>query len=237
MVDFVKSIKEPFLNWKALFLGIVVGAIPIVDILLIGFGLGTARKVFRGKRKPMSWWNMPQILYDSIAGFSITACYFLPFFFILVFLAGPAFVRIAVEVAKSGLIESALVGTSPFELASMISLLSEKLAGIVAENSAVLTIVGAVGVILYYLLPFALVNYARKHHAVAAFDASEIRRAFNPKYFFYWVLFHFYILTLFTVLSLFFFLPILNLLLAGFILFVYFSSGFNLTAHLLVEAH
>lgn len=235
MVDFIRALKAPFSNRMALILGIAIGAIPVVDIFLIGFGLGTAKRIFHKKRKPMTWWHMTQLVFDSIAGFAIIACYFLPFFLLSVFLAGPALVRIFIAVNQSGLIGNALVGTSPFKLASIIALLSSRLMAIAAENFAVLAIAGLTGLILYYVLPFALASYARKQYTAAAFEAGEIKRAFSSKYFFYWVLFHFYILTLFVVLSLFFFLPILNFLLAGFILFVYFSTGFNLTAQLFLE--
>jgi len=235
MVDFVESLKNPIINWKALLLGIAIGAMPVINILLVGFGLGEAKRLIRGKKKPMSWWGMSQILCDSIAGFAIMLCYFLPFFLLLIFLAGPVLVKVLVIVNQSGLVENALWGTSPFKLASIITSLSGKLAVIAANNLEVLALTSLVGITLYYLLPFSLVNYARKQEARSAFSAREIKRAFNPKYFFYWALFHFYILVLFVVLSLLFFLPILNFLLAGFMLFIYFSTGFNLFTQLFTE--
>lgn len=235
MVDFIESLKSPFRNWKALLLGIAIGAMPVINILLVGFGLGEAKRLIRGKKKPMTWWGMSQILYDSIAGLAITLCYFLLFFLLLAVLAGPILVKVLMVVKQSGLVENALWGTSPFKLASIISSLSGKLAVIATDNLEILAFTSLVGITFYYLLPFSLVNYARKQEAGSAFSAREIKRAFNPKYFFYWALFHFYILVLFVVLSLLFFLPILNFLLDGFMLFVYFSTGFNLFTQLFIE--
>ena len=87
----------------------------------------------------------------------------------------------------------------------------------------------------YYILPFGLVNFALEGKIMSAFDVKAIRKAFSPGYFAYWLLLHVYIAVLFSVLSALFFLPVLNFLLAGFILFVYASTGFNLYTQLFLE--
>ena len=106
---------------------------------------------------------------------------------------------------------------------------------LVAKNALFIVPIALIGLAFYFILPFALINFWRENKFAAAFDLRRVKKAFTAKYLFYWLLFHFYIAVLFYVLGLIFFLPVINFLLAGFILFVYFSSGFNLAAQLFVE--
>jgi len=210
----------------------VLGAFPFFNFLLLGFGLGESKLVLRGKKTPMRWWHIGHILHDSANAFAIIVFYLSPFFLASILFLGSVLIEPINAVDHSNIVSKAVYGTNPFELGAIALGLARELALIVSENLFVFAPVLLLGFAFYFILPFALINYVRKRKIMAAFETEVIKRALNPKYFFYWLLFHFYLGVLFVVLSLLFFLPIVNFLLVGFILFVYSSTGFNLFTQL-----
>lgn len=55
MVEFVEAIKKPFSDLKTLGIGAIVGAIPIVNLLVSGYGAKTAEDVLNKKNKLRDW--------------------------------------------------------------------------------------------------------------------------------------------------------------------------------------
>jgi len=235
MVEFIESLKRPFSNWKALLLGIAIGALPVVNLLLIGFALGEAERVLLGWKKPMKWWHMGRIVHNSIAGFAVTVFYLSPVILAAIFFLGPLAAEMVGIVDQSMLVQKAVWGTSPFELAAIAGEVGGQLAEVAAENTLFIAPIALLALAFYYLLPVGLVNFALEGKIMAAFDIRATRRAFNLKYLAYWLLFHVCIAVLFSFLSVLFFLPVLNFLLVGFILFFYASAGFNLYTRLYLE--
>ncbi len=236
MADFVKALKVPFSSIKTLAIGVLIGAIPVVNLLLLGFGLSEAQRELRGKKKRVKWWHMHPIAYNSLASFAIASFYFSPFFLFTLFFLTPvtdAFAKIAGE---SMLLELALWGANPVALAKIFAQTIALLEPVLAENAFFALAALLLAFLPYYVLPFALVNFARKKKAIAAFEWKTLKKAFSAKNFLYWLLFHFYLLALFSVISLLFFSPALNFLVAGSMLFVFFTTGFNLFAQLFSES-
>jgi len=235
MINFVETLKRPFANVLALILGIGIGALPVVNILLLGFGAGEAERVLHKQKKPMKWWHMHAILRDSISAFAVTLFYLSPFILASFIFLGQ-FIADAINISnETKLLDLALFGAAPFEFAVIIFNSGGQLLELATQNIFFIAPIALLGSILYYVLPFALINFWREDKFIAAFDLGKVGKAFTSKYLFYWLLFHFYIAVLFYALGLLFFLPVINFLLAGFILFVYFSSGFNLAAQLFAE--
>lgn len=235
MINFLEAVKRPFADCKALVLGIVIGALPLVNFLLLGFGLGEAERTLHGRRKAMNWWDMCNILYKSTAAFAISVFYFSPVIMAAIFFLGPFIVELSSIINESGLIQLALWGSSPFELAKISMDAVNQISILVSENIFLIVPIVFLALLFYYILPFALINFVREEKAIEAFNSKIVRKALKPEFFFYWFLFHLYLFVLSAFLSLFFFLPLINFLLGGFILFVYFSSGFNLFTQLFLE--
>lgn len=55
MVDFVEAIKKPFSDLKTLGIGSIIGAIPLVNLLVTGYGAKTAEDVMGKKNKLRAW--------------------------------------------------------------------------------------------------------------------------------------------------------------------------------------
>jgi len=235
MVDFVEALKRPFANWLALILGIGIGALPVVNFLLLGFAAGEAERELNRIKKPMKWWHMHAILRDSISAFAVTLFY-LSQFILASFIFLGQFIADAINIShETKLLQLAFFGAAPFEFAVIVFSSGTQLLELAMQNILFIAPISLLGLVLYFILPFALINFWRENKFGAAFDLKRVKKAFTSKYLFYWLLFHFYICVLFYALSLLFFLPIVNFLLAGFVLFIYFSSGFNLAAQLFLE--
>ncbi len=55
MVDFVEAMKKPFSDLKTLGIGAIIGAIPLVGLLITGYGAKTAEDVMGKKNKLRAW--------------------------------------------------------------------------------------------------------------------------------------------------------------------------------------
>ena len=236
MVDFLEALKRPFASLNSLVIGVFIGALPFVNILLLGFGLGEAERVLFHRKKPVKWWHIGSIITDSIAAFAVTVFYFSPVIMGAIFFLGPLAAEIVWVIEKSMIVHYALGGSNPFLLAGLSLAVLGEIARLTAENALLIAPFFLLGLAFYYILPFALVNFARRREIMAAFDFKAVRKAFSAGYLFYWLLFHLYLFALFAVLSVLFFLPVLNFLLGGFILFIYATTGFNLFTQLFLEA-
>lgn len=236
MADFIEALKRPFSNLKALLVGTCLGALPLLNLLLLGFGLGEVEKELNINHKQVKWWHMNRILYNTTAAIAVIVFYFSPVILGAIFFLGPVVVRFIGIMQETMIVQLALLGTSPFELGSLSLIVGKKLTKLLMNNIPLVAPIALVALLFYYLLPFALIGFVRDQQIRSAFDWRVVREAFTLKYLFYWLLFHFYLFTLFIVLSLLFFLPFLNFLLVGFMLFIGVSTGFNLFSQVFLES-
>lgn len=73
MVDYNTAIKLPFSDWKKFWIGSLVGIIPIVNFILVGFGLKTAVD-----RKLSNFSNPGELFVTGFLGVIISLIYFIP---------------------------------------------------------------------------------------------------------------------------------------------------------------
>ncbi|MEM0360531.1 MAG: DUF4013 domain-containing protein [Candidatus Diapherotrites archaeon] len=237
MANFFEAIKRPFADRKALVLGTAIGALPGVNIFLLGFGLLESERLLSKRRKPLGWWQMEGITSTTICAFAIILAYFLPVAFVSIFFLSPLLARVGQMFYNpgTGLLWLAQIGFNPFVLFNLFIGVCEKLAVLFLENLYSVLPVALVGVFFYYVLPFALVNFVKKESLVEAFNFEVVKGVFSFDYFLLWIFFHLYVYILFSVLAFFFFLPVINFLLFGFVSFVFVSSGANLFTQLFME--
>ena len=55
MVNYVEAMKKPFSDLKTLGIGAVIGAIPLVNLLISGYAVKTAQDVMSKKNKLRAW--------------------------------------------------------------------------------------------------------------------------------------------------------------------------------------
>ncbi len=80
MVDYVSAIKRPFQDIPTLIIGIIVGFIPIVGLLNLGYAVGAARTAQKGE-KSLPKWDPNQIvtyIKDLVFVLIISIIYELP---------------------------------------------------------------------------------------------------------------------------------------------------------------
>ncbi|MCX6802320.1 MAG: DUF4013 domain-containing protein [Candidatus Diapherotrites archaeon] len=235
MASFMQALKRPFADKKALVLGTAIGALPGVNILVLGFGLAESDRLLNSRRRPLGWWQMEGIMSKTIAAFAIAAIYFLPVILVSTFFLRPFLSAAAGIIGNSGFISLALWGNSPFELFRILMGLGAELSVLVASNFSLVLPAALLGLLFYYVLPFALVNFVKKGSIAEAFNSKIVRDSFSADYFVLWVFFHIYVYILFSALAFFFFLPVLNFVLLGFVSFVSVTTAANLFTQVFME--
>jgi hypothetical protein len=237
MASFMQALKRPFVDKKALVLGMAIGALPGVNILLLGFGLAESDRLLNSRRRPLGWWQMEGIMSKAIAAFAIITIYFLPVILVSTFFLGPLLKEAGGIIDNSGIgvFWLAQWGFNPFVLSSILMETAGKLEALFLANFSAVLPVALLGLLFYYVLPFALVNFVKKGSIAEAFNFKIVRDSFSADYFALWVFLHLYIYILFSALAFFFFLPVLNFVLLGFVSFVSVTTAANLFTQVLME--
>ncbi len=173
MVKHWDSLKRPFSDWKKLGIGFLVSIVPIVNLMMTGYGLKCAQSAAKKKIKGLpEWEKFWELFVKGLVVMIIGLIYVLPA--LLLFLIG-AFNGISQLGGFDTLLDaldggddaitlyygSLLLMAWPWFLAGFILLL-----------------------FLLYLTPMATMNYAMKGKFRAAFDFRQVlRKTFTSKLF------------------------------------------------------
>lgn len=182
MIDFRWAVGRPFSNTKNLKIGIILGAIPIVNILtVLGYGMNSVKGAAEKKALP-KWENIVDHITKSIIGIITGSIYMLPAFIVAYLFTGFKLQMIifdqTIDLVTFGFVKGGIVG---------------------------LFLAFILAVIAAYLLPLALMRYVLKNKFSEAFALSKlVKRALNTDYFVAWieaVIYLLIILFIFGVLS------------------------------------
>ncbi|MFA5381753.1 MAG: DUF4013 domain-containing protein [Candidatus Micrarchaeia archaeon] len=183
MTDFVNAITKPFSDMKSLGIGIVLGAIPIVNMLTInGFGLNCAKHA--EKKTLPKWENIVDHITKSIMGAIASFVYLLP----------------------------AIIVGAIFMATILMSVLTSATSGVTDPMALINSVLtgGIIGVILFvilallavFLIPLALTRYVLKDKFGEAFAFGKIiKRALTGEYIITWIVYIIYAIVLSVILS------------------------------------
>jgi len=146
MSRFGEGARNPFSDTKTLLIGTIIGAIPIVGILLTGYFVKSLEKELKGG-KPVSWTNFPDLIVKALLGLVITLIYSIPAALVLL-------------IAGADL----PVGADYFDSFSLA----------LASGNIVYYIGLALLIVTVLVIPMALVNYAKEGKFTAAFQFSKV---------------------------------------------------------------
>ena len=157
MVDYMGAIKKPFEDLTTLVIGIVIGIIPIVQLLNTGYGVLTAKKVLAGDKKLMAW-DFGKIVDMIIA-------------IIMVII-----IVIVYSIPGTALALLGLAGAIGILLANVANPLNAigAIGTAIAAGGLFLLLAGLIWLVAILLLPMAIMNYAQKNSITAAFDLGTI---------------------------------------------------------------
>jgi len=80
MVDYAAAIKKPFGDTQTAIIGIILGFIPLISLLVNGYGIGIARKVVNNDNKLPKWdpGQIIQYIKDFVFAIIIGIVYMIP---------------------------------------------------------------------------------------------------------------------------------------------------------------
>tara|TARA_Y100000310_G_C20552610_1_gene748880 strand:- start:255 stop:929 length:675 start_codon:yes stop_codon:yes gene_type:complete len=159
MVDYAAAIKKPFSDMQTLGIGIILGAIPVINFLVTGYGIGVARKVAKKDNKLPKWdpGQIIQYIKDFVIGLVISLVYMIPAG-ILFIIGGALAIGTIISAATSGNAEAAIGG-----LVGAIAA-----GGIFLIIGAILAVVGGLMAIM------GVISYAKQGSIGAAFQFGTI---------------------------------------------------------------
>ncbi|MFH1696377.1 MAG: DUF4013 domain-containing protein [Candidatus Diapherotrites archaeon] len=158
MVDYMAAIKKPFGNLQAAGIGTIVGLIPLVNLLLNGYGLQTAKKTLNKDNSLPGWTNnIGDLIVKTIMAIIIGIIYSIPATVVIVIGAMAAITPIL------GAISS---GSADALMPAIMGALA--VGGIFFLIGALLALLGAVLTIM------GLMNYLKEGKFGAAFAIGKL---------------------------------------------------------------
>ena len=160
-MDFINSLKRPFIDLKKLFFGLVFTIIPVLNFFSLGFILQSAKLTLKKKNSLPQWNNFKDLFIDGIYFFIINVIYFIPaMLFLGIFY---------------------LIGVGIF---SKYLSLSQQLNYLFYLSLPIILFT----ILADYLLPVGLINYIKKREFSASFHFKSIFKIrFTVKYFLNWL--------------------------------------------------
>ncbi|RLG69353.1 MAG: hypothetical protein DRO07_02450 [Candidatus Iainarchaeum archaeon] len=187
MVSFGTAIKRPFQDLKTAIIGIILGIIPVVNILTVpGFALRNAKKSLEGDDSLLSWEDWRDIIVKSIILLVITFIYTLPVTVLVLALFG------SVIFSLIGTISSTQAGYAM--LFPLVTTAAPDSAVMSQISATVNTMLGAVLILavlalfIAFILPMAVMHWLKEENISAAFRlGSVIKRSFTGPYVIAWI--------------------------------------------------
>ncbi|MCC7552570.1 DUF4013 domain-containing protein [Candidatus Micrarchaeota archaeon] len=223
MTDFANAIKKPFSDMKNLGIGVVLGAIPIVNMLTVyGYGINCAKHA--DKKSLPKWEDIVPHITTSIIAIVIALVYMIPAIIVGLFMAGPLIDTLVSSMTNMNEI------MDPMVLTNMLGTIA---IGIIPFVLLVL--------IAAFFLPLALTRYALKGKIGEAFAFGKIiKRALTGEYIITLIVYIGYafivgiilgilmgILNIIPVLD-----SIIGMLLGGFGMYISYVTGYTLFGQL-----
>ena len=193
MVDYIASLKKPFLDFKKLIIGILLSIIPIISFIAKGYyvessGVTKARVPLDELPKWTKFWSLfVKGLFSSI----ISVLYLIPSVILIVIgvllMGATQFFNTINDIVSNSLVESSSNSAQLFE-----TLLKENLNVLMpflTKLAPFLIIAVLLAILAAYLIPIAILNYLSNEKFGEAFNFSTIfKKAFTPKYLGAWFL-------------------------------------------------
>lgn len=189
MVEYFRAIKRPFQNTTTLIIGIIIGLIPIVGFLTLGFSLRAAKATLNGDNKLPKWNGWGDIIIKTIASIVISFVYSIP-------------ALLALILGLGSLILIMFTNPTAF-LASLAG------AGVM---SAILVAI-ILFIIAFLFSPIGIIHYLKTGKFFKAFALGEItKKVFTGKYIVAWLFSIAYFLVLAVVMAILSIVPIVGAL-------------------------
>jgi len=223
MVDFVEAIKKPFSDLKTLGIGAVIGAIPIVNLLVSGYGAKTAEDVMSKKNKLRAW-----KVDDAME-------YVTKFVMMLViqiaYMIVPLII-IAIGVGSALLTALPVIMSNPSDMTTIMNSLLPSLVigGPIIIIGLILLLVAA------FLLPMATMKWIKKGKLGAAFAVgSVVKNALTLDYVVALIVVFVYAIVLTMVASLVSWIPILGWIIMGGVAFALTTTQYTILAQIVKD--
>ncbi|NOQ55195.1 MAG: DUF4013 domain-containing protein [Nanohaloarchaea archaeon] len=166
MADYAGAIKRPFQDIKKLLIGTVLGMIPIVNLLVSGYLVDSAKKTMKKKAELPEWENWGDLFIKGIMVTLIGFIYMIPAIIVL----GAGIWSIVIAALAAG------------------TLTATTIAGAIAGGSIILLS----GILLLFLtvfiIPMALMSYVDEGNLIDAFAVRDIlKKVFTGQYIMAWL--------------------------------------------------
>ena len=193
-VDFVKALRRPFSDTKKLFIGALLGIIPIVNFTVIGYTLtSTGISKENGKRDGLpEWENYGDLFKKGLVAAIIGIILFLPAVLVLFGTVGTVIISPAMSLIFGGLPMETWDKLAAGQITDMqiqdwfaqnwtqcIPLLT---------NAVPFLLLGAMmGLVAYYILPAALLGWLKEDRFSAAFTWKVVKTTATLDYLVNWL--------------------------------------------------
>ncbi len=160
-MDIMNAIKKPFTDWKKFLIGFLLGIIPIVNFIVVGYGLEIIRNVLNNNKKLPEWKNYGDKFVQGLLAMIIGVLYAIPLGIIAaIFLGVPVMLQM-MTIASTGMMDLSIF----------------------SGLGVVLVVVAILAIITIITQRAAIVRYAEKKKFSSAFDFSVVfRKAFSGKF-------------------------------------------------------
>ncbi len=170
MVNYVEAMKKPFSDLKTLGIGAVIGAIPLVNMLVSGYGAKTAEDVLSKKNKLRVWAvaDLGEYIIKLIMMLIIQIGYMII----------PAII-IAIGFGSALLTALPIIMSNPSDMTTIMNSILPSL----AVGAPIITIGAILLLVAAFLLPMAIMKWLKKDKLGAAFSiGSVVKNALTMDY-------------------------------------------------------
>jgi hypothetical protein len=193
-MDFKTAIKKPFTDATGLIVGIALSILPIVNWFSLGYLMESAGVKQKSTTELHAWTGWGSLFFKGFIATVITLVYLIPAILILVI--GTAFVFLnalkavfASSVPLDAIIRHVAAGKANEEtFAAVLQANWPKILPILLSLAPVILVALLVGLLAWYLIPAAILNYAAHESFGEAFRLGKVFRvAFSGDYFAAWL--------------------------------------------------
>ncbi len=193
MVDYIASLKRPFLDFKKLIIGILLSIIPIISFIAKGYYLESSG--ITKTKVPLDelpkWTKFWSLFIKGLLSSIISIIYLIPSILLIVIgvllMGASQFFNTINDIVSNSLMESSSNSAQLFE-----TLLKENLNVLMPfliKLAPFLIIAVLLAILAAYLIPIAILNYLSNNKFSKAFNFSIIfKKAFTSKYLGAWFL-------------------------------------------------
>ena len=157
MVDYAKAIMKPFSNMTTLVIGMVIGAIPVLNLLVTGYGLKVGQKTIKGDSK------LPEWSVGDLVDYIVKLIMYI--IIVIVYLLPGAIITAVGALPIIGAIISAAMSGSMDPTIFMSALAS---GGVLMLIGVLILLIGAI------LSIMAIASYLASNNIMAAFNVGKV---------------------------------------------------------------